>query len=76
MQTGDIENRFNYHPPPDQGIADVHQMMRDFFKDLAYKIDDLGFDCREKSAAITHLEEGLFWTNAMIARLDDQGNRR
>jgi len=35
---------------------------------LAEKIDQVAPDCREKSLAVTHLEEAVFWANAAVAR--------
>jgi hypothetical protein len=37
-------------------------------KELAEYIDTTAPDGREKSLALTHLDEVVFWTNAAIAR--------
>ena len=37
-------------------------------KELAYLIDDLCPKSREKSLAITKIEEAMMWANASIAR--------
>ena len=32
-------------------------------------------DSREKSLAVTALEESMFWANAGLARMNDEGER-
>lgn len=63
----EIEDRVTHHPPTIEAIK-LHTMVRDdtrkFMTDLEMNIPD----CREKSLAITHLEEVMFWANAAIAR--------
>lgn len=63
----DWRNRFTYHPPaPDQITR--YQEIRDHAFALARLIAE---DCptsREKSLAITHLEQTVMWANAAIAR--------
>lgn len=62
-----IENNFRYHGPKD-GQAMKYELIREEAKDLAYFIDDTCPDSREKSLAMTKLEEAIFWANASIAR--------
>lgn len=67
MATGDIENRFTYHPP--QGDQpNRYEAIRSAAKEFAYLIDGAAPDSREKSLALTHLEEAVMWANAGIAR--------
>lgn len=67
MDQTDIENRFTHHPPKgDQGTR--YQSLRQLFAAMASKIDEHCPDSREKSLAITKLEESSFWANASIAR--------
>ena len=63
----DIENRFTYHPPL-EGQAQKYMQIRANCKAVAEGIDKLCPDSREKSLAITKLEEAVFWANAAIAR--------
>lgn len=68
----EIQRRFTYHQP-DARKTKLHDSLREIVKFTADAINDLpdGDDprgSREKSAALTHLEEALFWANAHIAR--------
>lgn len=63
----DIENRFTYHPPKD-GQPEKYERLRDYAKGLAYQIDANCPHSREKSLALTNLEEAVMWANAAIAR--------
>ena len=62
-----IENNFMYHEPK-EGQLEKYASIRDKAKDLAYLIEELCPDSREKSLAITNLEQFVMWANASIAR--------
>lgn len=63
----DIENNFTYHAPkPDQ--ISRYTEIRQNAKLTAELIDHLCPDSREKSLAMTKLEEAVMWANAAIAR--------
>ena len=62
-----IENNFKYHSPK-EGQTEKYTMLREKGKYLAYLIDELCPASREKSLAITKLEEVIMWANASIAR--------
>ena len=62
-----IENAFTYHAPKD-GQPEKYQAIREKAKELAYLIDELVPDGREKSLAQTNLEQATMWANAGIAR--------
>ena len=62
-----IENAFTYHAPK-HGQPEKYQTIREKAKELAYLIDELVPDSREKSLAQTKLEESVMWANAGIAR--------
>lgn len=67
MSPDDLTNRFTYHPPKDDQ-AQIYEEIRDRAHRLARRINELAPEGREKSLAITHLEETVFWANAAIAR--------
>ena len=63
-----IEKRFTYHSP--KGREHRFQTLRDNAKSLAYEIKKQCPDSRERSLALTKLEEVIMWANASIARED------
>lgn len=69
MEDKDIENRFTHHPPSGDDVAVLHEEARAIVRAMAYQLNELVPEGREKSLAITKLEEALFWVNAGIARL-------
>ena len=62
-----ISNNFKYHAPK-EGQPLLYEKLRDTAKEFAFLIDDLCPNSREKSLAITKLEEVVMWANASIAR--------
>lgn len=62
-----IERNFTYHAPK-PGQPEQYQALREKAKELAYLIDALVPDGREKSIAMTNLETAIFYANAGIAR--------
>lgn len=62
-----IENAFTYHPPKDKQ-PEMYARIRNQAKSLAYVIEGAVPDSREKSLAMTKLEEAVMWANAGIAR--------
>lgn len=63
----ELETRFTYHPPKgDQPSRYSH--LRNRAEDLAYDINRMCPVSREKSLALTRLEEAVMWANASIAR--------
>jgi hypothetical protein len=67
MDQADLENRFTYHTPKDDQ-AKRYPAIRAQVHGAATLINELCPESREKSLAITHLEEAVFWANAAIAR--------
>lgn len=63
----DIANRFTYHPPK-EGQAEKYGALRALAKELALELDAYCPESREKSIALTKLDEVVFWANASIAR--------
>lgn len=67
MKNEQIENNFMYHSPK-TGQAEKYQDLREKAKEFAYIIDEACPASREKSLAMTKLEEAVMWANASIAR--------
>lgn len=62
-----IETAFTYHPPKgDQ--PERYVKIRDAAKNFAFLIDECVPDSREKSLAMTNLEQVVMWANAGISR--------
>lgn len=68
MDTQDLEVRFAFHPANTEEKRNEHTSVRQHCLDLALWINEKVPDGREKSLAITHLEEVMLWSNAAIAR--------
>lgn len=62
-----IENNFTYHAPK-PGQPELFVAIREKAKELAYLIDRSCPVCRERSTAMTKLEETVMWANASIVR--------
>lgn len=67
MEDNDLRNRFTYHPPK-EGQPKKYEDIRGTGLIFADVINELCPDSREKSLAITKLEECVMWANAAIAR--------
>jgi hypothetical protein len=62
-----IESNFTYHSPK-EGQPEKYEAIRKKAKELAYMLKGMVPDSREKSLAMTKLEEAVMWANAGIAR--------
>ncbi len=61
-----IENSFTYHAPK-YGQVEKYKRLRDEAKAFAHSINACCPNGREKSLAITKLEEAVMWANKAIA---------
>lgn len=62
-----LDNNFRYHSPKDDQPA-RYEALRNKAKEFAELINASCPDSREKSLAITNLEQASMWANASIAR--------
>lgn len=62
-----IENNFKSHDVSTEQAQNMEHIRQEV-KALAYTIEALVPQGREKSLALTKLEEAMFWANAGIAR--------
>ncbi|MFJ7663732.1 hypothetical protein ACIQXW_15275 [Lysinibacillus sp. NPDC097162] len=62
-----LENNFMYHAPK-EGQPEKYEVIREKAKELAYSIEEMCPNSREKSVAMTNLETSVMWANASIAR--------
>lgn len=76
-QTDRIEHNLTLHPPSSPAVGAVMDEVRRVFKDASHRVDELVPDSREKSMALTDLEDGCMHAIAGLARnqalLDDDG---
>ena len=68
MDKRDIKNRFDFHPATTEEKRNEHTSVRQQCYQLAEFLNEKLPEGREKSLAITHLEEVMFWGNAALAR--------
>jgi len=61
------ERNFTYHPPK-PGQPEKYERLREEAKALARSIEELCPSSRERSLAMTNLEQAVMWANAAIAR--------
>ena len=66
MNQKELQNIFTYHAP-DSGQIPRYQELRDKGHDLAALIHLLCPDSRERSLAITSIQQAIMWANAAIA---------
>jgi hypothetical protein len=62
-----IENNFTYHTPKEDQ-PQRYEHLRALGRELARVINEDCPDSREKSLALTNLEQAVMWANAAIAR--------
>lgn len=62
-----IENNFMHHAP-NSGQQEKYETIRQKAKELAYLFEATCPASREKSLAMTKLEEAVMWANASVAR--------
>ena len=66
-EMNDLEKRFTYHNPSEENKA-KHSKVNETLLAVAEVFNELLPDGREKSLALTKLEEAKMWSNASIAR--------
>ena len=67
MKNTEIENNYTYHAPQ-EGQLERYERIRYKAKMLAAYINEQCPESREKSIALTKIEEAVMWANAAIAR--------
>lgn len=71
MEAQELLDRFRYHSPGEDK-AKTHTAIRGNIYSAAEYICRVCPDGRERSIAITKLEEAMFWANASLARPSDE----
>ena len=66
----EIQNRFGYHRATADS-APKHAKVRTLCENFANELDELIPEGRDKSLALTKLQEGMHWANSAIAMEND-----
>lgn len=66
IPNAELAERFGYHKA-DATTGPLHAQLRAKFFDLAVEVNRLVPDGREKSLALTELQNSLMWANAAVA---------
>ena len=67
MTSDELATRFTYHAPK-EGQPARYEEIRNAGREMAELVEDECPDSREKSLALTKIEEAVMWANAAIAR--------
>ena len=67
LSTEEIEDRVSYHAPTPGGVA-RHRDLADAIAHAIGVVEGVCIDSREKSLAVTKLEEAKMWASAAVAR--------
>lgn len=67
MEHKELDNNYTYHAP-NEAKALLHEEIRATVFVTAEHLNNMLPDCREKSLALTKLEEATMWANAALAR--------
>lgn len=59
--------RMGYHPVASERQMQIYQTNRELFMSVFQYVEHLGGPSREKSLALTQLQDALMWTNAHVA---------
>jgi hypothetical protein len=73
MDAQDVKNRFSYHAPRTPEVSEAHERVRQECQIFAEFLNHVLPEGREKSLAVTNLEQTMMWANAAIARAGTSG---
>jgi hypothetical protein len=68
LDIAELADRFTFHPATTKERQDQHASVREACATLADLLNGWVPEGREKSLALTNLEQVMFWANAGIAR--------
>ena len=66
-EANELDKRFTYHAPK-SGQPEVYEALRNKAREFALMVMEATPESREKSLALTKIEEAVMWANAAIAR--------
>lgn len=63
----ELAARFAHHPPANEETVELHEWVRNACAKFAVALNNKLPESREKSLALTALQETMMWSNAAIA---------
>jgi hypothetical protein len=73
-EVNDLKKRFTYHAPKEGQPKKYEQIRAEAFS-FSLLLNDLCPESREKSLAITHLEDAVMWANKSISGEEDEDEK-
>lgn len=67
MDPKQLDTIFDYHPPANEETIHAHEEVRETCRALAHHFDEVLPPSREKSLALTKVQEAMWAANAAIA---------
>lgn len=67
LTNADIENRHAYHPPSNDDVRRLHELVREETVVLALWMNDALPECAEKTTALNKVRDAMMYANAAIA---------
>lgn len=67
VDNNELIERFRHHPPSDSAVVSAHQTIRGVCQNAAVWMNVHLPESREKSLALTALQEAMMWGNAAVA---------
>jgi hypothetical protein len=64
----ELKNRHAYHPPTSDAVIELHEAVRVHTHTLAHWLNDVLPESREKSQALTDVDNAMLHANAAVAR--------
>lgn len=72
IDNDELRNRFVHHPPKTQARIDAHEGVRNRAAEFAAWLNLNLPESREKSLALTAVQESAMWANAAVAIYGDE----
>jgi hypothetical protein len=67
IDPAELANRFAYHKPTSDVVREQHELIRAICSEVAAGLNDMLPESREKSLALTSIQETMMWANAAVA---------
>jgi len=75
MHNDELVNRHAYHAPAREEIVQLHEAIRERTLELATWLNEVLPESREKSIALTNVDDAMLHANAAVARhMNERGD--